>query len=138
VAELGRIAKTLYPLAYIDDEDYRRRILTQLNRGEARHALARAVFYGQRGQLRQPYQIGQEEQLSALGLVLNAIVLWNTRYLDLALNHLRNRGQPSAPHDIERLSPLGHDHINLHGRYQFHLAEAIAQGGLRPLRQPTR
>ena len=35
--ELGRIIKTLYMLRYIDDEAYRRRILTQLNRGEGRH-----------------------------------------------------------------------------------------------------
>ena len=38
IGELGRIAKTLYLLAYIDDEAYRRRILTQLNRGESRHS----------------------------------------------------------------------------------------------------
>lgn len=46
IAELGRIAKTLFLLAYVDDEAYRRRILVQLNRGEARHRLARAVFHG--------------------------------------------------------------------------------------------
>ena len=33
IIEVGRINKTLYLLNYIDDEDYRRRILTQLNRG---------------------------------------------------------------------------------------------------------
>lgn len=37
IIEAGRINKTLYLLNYIDDEDYRRRILTQLNRGEGRH-----------------------------------------------------------------------------------------------------
>jgi len=42
---LGRIPKTLYLLTYIDDERYRRRILTQLNRGESRHSVARAVFH---------------------------------------------------------------------------------------------
>ncbi len=36
-------------LAYVDDESYRRRILTQLNRGESRHGVARAVFHGQQG-----------------------------------------------------------------------------------------
>ncbi len=36
IIEVGRINKTLYLLNYIDDEDYRRRILTQLNRGESR------------------------------------------------------------------------------------------------------
>jgi TnpA family transposase len=66
IAELGRIAKTLYLLAYIDDEAYRRRILTQLNRGEGRHSLARAIFHGQRGELRQRYREGQEDQLGAL------------------------------------------------------------------------
>ncbi len=39
--EVGRVNKTLYLLNYIDDEDYRRRILTQLNRGEGRHAVGR-------------------------------------------------------------------------------------------------
>lgn len=52
IAELGRIAKTLYLLSYIDDESYRRRILTQINRGESRHSLSRVVFHGQRGELR--------------------------------------------------------------------------------------
>ena len=38
IIEVGRINKTLYLLNYIDDEDYRRRILTQLNRGESRRS----------------------------------------------------------------------------------------------------
>ena len=38
IGELGRIPKTLHLLAYIDDESLPRRILTQLNRGEGRHA----------------------------------------------------------------------------------------------------
>ena len=103
VAELGRVAKTLYLLAYLDDEPYRRRILTQLNRTEARHALARQVFHGQCGQLRQRYREGQEDQLGALGLVLNAIVLWNTRYLDAALTQLRSGGHPAEDSDVQRL-----------------------------------
>ncbi len=75
IAEVGRIAKTLYLLAYLDDESYRRRILTQLNRGETRHTLARVVFHGQRGELRQPYREGQEDQLGALGLLIKVLVL---------------------------------------------------------------
>ena len=50
--ELGRLVKTLYLLRFVDDEGYRRRILTQLNRGEGRHQLARVVFHGKRGELR--------------------------------------------------------------------------------------
>jgi len=135
VAELGRITKTLYLLAYLDDEAYRRRILTQLNRTESRHALARAVFHGQQGQLRQRYREGQEDQLGALGLVVNAIVLWNTRYQDAALGYLRHTGFDVRDDDIQRLSPLGHEHINLLGRYQFS-ATQLSDGQLRPLRNP--
>jgi len=89
VAEIGRIDKTIHILTSIDDESKRRRTLTQLNRGEDRHSLARAVFHGKRGELRQHYREGQEDQLGALGLVVNVIALWNTIYMDAALEQLR-------------------------------------------------
>ena len=40
------------------------------------------------------YREGQEDQLGALGLVLNIIVLWNTIYIDAALAQLRQEGYP--------------------------------------------
>lgn len=136
IGELGRVAKTLYLLNYLDDEGYRRRILTQLNRGESRHAVARAIFHGQRGELRQRYREGQEDQLGALGLVVNAVVLWNTRYLDAALAQVRASSMAVSPEDVERLSPLVLDHVNVLGRYDFALTESVRQGQLRPLRTP--
>ena len=136
IGELGRVAKTLYLLNYIDDEAYRRRILTQLNRGEGRHSLARAVCHGNKGEIRQRYREGQEDQLNALGLVTNAVILWNTLYMDRALDHLRAQGLEIDPCDVARLSPLGHIHINMLGRYYFELAEALRKGGFRPLRNP--
>jgi hypothetical protein len=60
IAEYGRIDKTLHTLRYIDDGGKRRGTLIQLNRGEARHSVARAVFHGKRGELRQHYREGQE------------------------------------------------------------------------------
>ncbi len=138
IGELGRIYKTRYLLAYLDDEGYRRRILTQLNRGEARHSLARAVFYGKRGELHQAYREGQEDQLSALGLVVNAIILWNTRYMGIAVDALREEGVAIDDADLSRLSPLGHDHMTMLGHYSFHVPESVAQGRLRPLMRPIR
>jgi TnpA family transposase len=137
IAEFGRIDKTLHTLTYIDDEVKRRDTLTQLNRGEGRHSVARAVFHGKRGELRQHYREGQEDQLGALGLVLNMIVLWNTIYMDVALNQLRAEGYPVEDADLVRLSPLLHEHINMLGRYFFSIPEAVAKGNLRPLRDPN-
>jgi hypothetical protein len=125
----------LYLLNYIDDEDYRRRILTQLNRGEGRHAVARVICHGQRGETRKRYPEGQEDQLGALGLVTNAIVLWNTIYMQAALDYLQQQSQEISQEDEERLSPLVTGHINVLGLYSFILAEQIMKGQLRPLNQ---
>ncbi len=137
IAEFGRIDKTLHTLTYIDDEAKRRGTLTQLNRGEGRHSVARAVFHGKRGELRQHYREGQEDQLGALGLVLNMIVLWNTIYMEAALDQLRADGYTVKDEDVARLSPLLHEHINMLGRYSFSVPEAVANGELRPLRDPA-
>ena len=94
IAEIGRIDKTIHTLNFIDDESRRRGTLLQLNLGEGRHSLARDVFHGKRGELFQRYREGQEDQLGALGLVVNMIVLWNTLYMQAALDQLRAEGFP--------------------------------------------
>jgi TnpA family transposase len=134
IAEFGRIDKTLHALTFIDNEEKRRGILAQLNRGEGRHSLTRVVFHGKRGELRQRYREGQEDQLGALGLVLNIIVLWNTIYIDAALTQLRQEGFLVRDEDVARLSPLGFSHINMLGRYSFAVPEAVRRRELRPLR----
>ncbi len=126
---VGRAAKTIHLLDYCNDQPFRRRILTQLNRGESRHALARDVCHGYPGELRQRYRQGQEEQLGALGLIVNAIVLYNTIYTQRALDHLAANGLQIADVDVERLSPLGSDHLTLTGRYRIALLEALRDRG---------
>ena len=43
--EIGRLERTLFTLAWIGDPALRRRANTSLNKGEAHHALKRAVFF---------------------------------------------------------------------------------------------
>jgi len=147
-AELGRIAKTrtgpigaalsktLHLLEYIQDEDYRRRILIQLNRGELRNSLARVIHHGQRGEVRERYKESQEDHLSALGLIVNAVVVWNSRYLQAVLDWLEVVDESPKPEDVARLSPLRFEHINMLGRYHFDLHDEAKHGGMRPLRDP--
>ena len=75
-------------MQYCRDPEYRRTIRHLLNRCETRNGLARDVFHGQRGQLRKHYQVGQENQLDTLGIMINIIVLWQTVYIQAALDHL--------------------------------------------------
>ncbi len=136
LADYGKIAKTLHLLAMCDpDESYRRTVHVQLTIQESRHRLARKIFHGQRGELRQRYREGQEDQLGALGLVLNAVTLWNTRYTDAAVDPAPSRrAYPVDDADAARLSPLVDKHINVLGRYTF---TQSAGAGLRPLRDPA-
>lgn len=101
---------------------------------EFRHRLARTICFGHRGELRQSYQDGMENQLGALGLVLNAVVLWNTTYLNAAVDQLRAPSYPVSDEDAARLSPLGDTHLNVHGTYTFFMPQLT---GLRPLRDPA-
>ena len=72
-----------------------------------------------------------------MGLVLNAVVLWNTLYINAILDHLRETGFDVRPEDVERLSPLVHHHINMVGRYYFSLPEEVARGELRSFHDPN-
>ncbi|NEA59636.1 Tn3 family transposase [Streptomyces sp. SID13666] len=134
IAHYGRIAKTLHILRLADEPGYRRQIKRQANLQEGRHALARKIFHGKAGQLYQRYQDGMEDQIGALGLVLNALVLFNTRYMDAALTQLRADGFDVRDQDVARLSPFVRHHVNMLGRYSFQLPEL--PGGMRPLRDP--
>ena len=73
----------------------------------------------------------RQNQLGALGLALNATVLWNTMYIDKAVTQLQAAGRPLVDELLAALSPLIFDHINFNGRYSFPRPE---RGELRPLR----
>jgi hypothetical protein len=132
-AEYGRIDKTMHLLALVDpvDDTYRRLMNRQRPCRSPRHRLARAICHGGRGQIRQAYREGQEDQRASLGLVLNAVVLWNTRYLDAAVARLRAEGHDIKEEDAARLSPL-----NFLGRYLFNIKASGPGQGLRPFRDP--
>lgn len=134
-AEYGRISRTLHLLAVVDpvDDTYRRQMNRQLTVQESRHKLARDICHGKRGQIMQAYRDGQEDQLGVLGLVVNAAVLWTTRYMDAAVAHLRAHcpeGDDVADEDVARLSPLKHANLNCLGRYSFRSSASIQR--LRP------
>jgi hypothetical protein len=105
-------APGLAPIGALD-ADYHSRdcVLVQLNRGEGRHGLARDVCHGRRGELRQPYREGQEEQLNALGLIVNTIVLYNTIYTQRAIDHIAaSTGSEPRDEDVEPQPPRQRPH----------------------------
>jgi Tn3 transposase DDE domain len=110
----------------IRDVELRRRIHIGLNKGEARNALARGVFFNRLGELRDRTLENQQHRASGLNLVVAAIVLWNTVYLERAIQALRNQGQIIPKVLLVPLSPLKWEHINWTGDYHWR-----RDGGLR-------
>lgn len=74
--EMGRIEKTIFILNYISDESLRRKIQRGLNKGEAMNGLARAIFFGKQGELRERTIQHQLQRASALNIIINAISIW--------------------------------------------------------------
>ena len=132
--ELGRIERTLFILDWLQSVELRRRVQAGLNKGEARNALARAVFFNRLGEIRDRSFEQQRYRASGLNLVTAAIVLWNTVYLERAANALRGHGQAVDDALLQYLSPLGWEHINLTGDYLWRSSAKIGAGKFRPLR----
>ena len=100
--EVGRIERTLFTLDWLKDPDLRRRANAGLNKGEARNALARAVFFHRLGELRDRSFENQAYRASGLNLLVAAIILWNTRYLQAALEALASRGAGTGAAEVIR------------------------------------
>ena len=133
--ELGRLERTLFTLDWIDDPELRRTTGQELNKGESRNSLARAVFIHRLGEIRDRTYENQQHRASGLNLLVTAIILWNTRYLERAVATLR-QVEDVPDHLLAHLSPLGWEHVNLTGDYVWGDQQSASENtdGLRPLR----
>ena len=133
--ELGRLERTLFTLDWLEDTELRRQTSQELNKGEARNSLARAVFFHRLGQIRDRTYENQQYRASGLNLLVTAIILWNTRYLDRAVAALR-QAEEVPDRLLAHLSPLGWEHVNLTGDYVWSAERPATENhdGLRPLR----
>ena len=105
-----------------------------LNKGEAKNSLARAVFLNRLGEIRDRSFENQRYRASGLNLVVAAIILWNTVYLERAIQALRDSGHDIDETLLPHLSPLGWEHINLTGDYVWQQSKLVEQGRFRLLR----
>ncbi|WQP06817.1 Tn3 family transposase [Sinorhizobium meliloti] len=135
--ELGRIERTLFMIEWYSSPTLRRRCQAGLNKGEAAHKLKRAVFFHERGEIRDRSFNSQAFRASGLNLVVSAIVHWNTVYLSRATAHLRQHGRNIADELLKHVSPLSWEHINLTGIYSWDAEQQMPEG-FRPLRLPGR
>ncbi|MDG4892706.1 Tn3 family transposase [Mesorhizobium sp. WSM4976] len=134
--ELGRIERSLFMIEWYSSPALRRRCQAGLNKGEAAHKLKRAVFFHERGEIRDRSFESQAFRASGLNLVVSAIVHWNTVYLDRAVTQLKRAGRNVPDPLLKPVSPLSWEHINLTGIYTWDSEQHLPEG-FRSLRLPA-
>jgi TnpA family transposase len=132
--EVGRVERTLFTLEWLQNPDLRRRVTIGLNKGEAHHTLKRAIRFYRKGSVSDRTRLEQDIHAMAMNLVVAAITLWNTAYLDQALKACAELGA-SVPDDcLPHISPLGWEHITITGTYTWKGSSGAPWGRFRPLR----
>jgi hypothetical protein len=124
LGEIGRIERTLFMLNWIENADLRKECQAGLNKGEARHSLARAVFAHAQGRIQDRSDVAQQKRAMALNLVIAAIMFWNTVYMDKAASHLAKTSPLYDAALLTHTSPLGWEHIILSGDFDWHSGAA--------------
>lgn len=136
LAELGRIERTLFTLDWLEQPELRRARQAGLNKGEARHTLAAAIYTNRQGRFTDRSLENQEFRASGLNLLIAAISYWNTVYLDRAAQHLNAVGTTFDAALLAHLSPMGWAHISLTGDYLWEQARRLPAGEFHPLNEP--
>ncbi len=134
--EYGRIIRTLFILDWAESPDIRRQATEELNKGEGRNSLSRAVFYHRLGEIRDRTPEAQANRASGLNLIVSAIILWNTVYLARVIESFEQRREPIPDRLLRHIAPLGWEHINLAGDYMWNFDLPETPDGYRLLRNP--
>lgn len=71
------------------------------------------------GKLRERTIQNQLQRVSALNLVINAISIWNTLYLEKSIDYKNSIGEVVNEDLITHTSPLGWEDINMSREYSF-------------------
>ena len=114
--ELGRALKTEFVLQYMSEPKLRAKVRRGLLKVEQLHALARAVYYGQRGRISAREVYDQMNACSCLTLILACIVYWQAREIS------RLAAAPDFPFDpdlLRHVSPIEWKNIVLYGEIKI-------------------
>ncbi len=117
--EVGRVERTLFMIDWILDAGLQRQAQIGLNKGEAHHALKRAISFHRRGEIRDRSGEGQHYRIAGMNLLAAIIIFWNTMKLGDVVSSRAANGAAVPPDLLAHVSPLGWEHINLTGEYRW-------------------
>jgi len=125
---LGRLFRSIFLIDYFTTPAFRRELHHALNRGEAVHTVQRAIHQGKIALelARQPHSLVAVS--SALTLLTNAVMAWNTMHMQHALETIERLGQaPVIGEHMRRIAPTALEGINLRGTFDFPVAQYVSR-----------
>jgi hypothetical protein len=123
--EIGRIERTLYTLDWLEQARLRRQATAELNKGESRNPLARAVCFHRLGRLRdRTAELQQHRAPDARQRGNRAVEHCLSRP---GPDDLRRRREVVPDALLAHITPLGWQHINLTGDYLWDVDAPFAQ-----------
>ena len=132
----GQLIKTKFILKYLLSLPLRRKINTQLIKGEQLHNLRLYLWFGSDRIIRRKQEEKQQTVVRSLNLITNIVLVWNTVYIQEIIKQLHQEGYVVDENDFEFISPAPFEHINRLGKYSFNTNPDLGDNGLRPLRKP--
>ena len=132
--EVGRLERTRFMIEWYCDPKLRRRCLGGLNKGESAHKLKRAVFFHERGEVRD-----RSFDSQAFRALRPQSRRQCNRSLEYGLRRPHRRffegqGRTIPGHLLKHVSPISWEHINLTGIYSWR-TEPTDPTSFRPLRE---
>ena len=122
--QLGRLLRSIFLIDYFTNPTFRRELRHVLNRGEAVHAIQRAVHTG-----KIPTELAKRPESlaavsSSLSLLTNVLMAWNTAHMQRTVDQFQKIGDEAiAPELLRRIAPTNLEGLNLRGTLEFPLAE---------------
>ncbi|UBM07889.1 Tn3 family transposase [Cupriavidus metallidurans] len=120
---LGRLFRTIFLIDYFTNRAFRHEMQHALNRGEAVHTVQRAIHYGKIPLELTRHDASLAAVSSALTLLSNAVMSWNTLHMQRALDAIETiGGEAMRAEDLRQIAPTHLEGINLRGTFDFPIA----------------
>lgn len=111
------------------------RLNRQINKGEALHSLRSHLCYANQGEIREQQDEQLHNQVGCLNLVTNAVIFWNSVYIEQVVQQLKLEGKLPGDEELKHIWPTRHAHINVYQRYHFDRDKVGKKHQFRELRQ---
>ncbi|EHP43488.1 Tn21-like transposase [Cupriavidus basilensis OR16] len=120
---LGRLFRTIFLIDYFTILAFRHEMQHALNRGEAVHTVQRAIHQGKIHVELTRHDASLAAVSSALTLLSNAVMAWNTLHMQRALDAIEAiGGEAMRTEDLRQIAPTRLEGINLRGTFDFPIA----------------